>query len=118
MDESDKTAIKSGIIGLICSVPPNIVPVLAQAVSTIADYEYPKQWDTLLPSLVESCKGNSRGAALYVVHVLFKRWRNKFRSDGLFLEIKYSLGLFCQVYLDICKQASDGKEVFLKCNAD
>jgi exportin-2 (importin alpha re-exporter) len=36
---------------------------------------------------------------LQIAHSVFKRWRPKFRSDGLFLEIKYVLELFCQPYL-------------------
>ena len=36
---------------------------------------------------------------LHIAHSVFKRWRPRFRSDELFLEIKYVLDLFCQPYL-------------------
>jgi exportin-2 (importin alpha re-exporter) len=38
-------------------------------------------------------------AMLQIAHSVFKRWRPKFRSDDLFMEIKYVLDIFCQPYL-------------------
>lgn len=40
-------------------------------------------------------------AVLSTAHSIFKRWRSKFRSDALFLEIKYVLDRFCQPYLAV-----------------
>lgn len=43
---------------------------------------------------------------LHIAHSVFKRWRPKFRSDELFLEIKYVLELFCQPYLALFQALS------------
>lgn len=63
--------------------------------------------DTVPPSLQQLVSSMSQdnfiinNAVLSTAHAIFKRWRSKFRTDSLFLEIKFVLDRFCGPYLAV-----------------
>lgn len=48
----DRTTIKSHLVQLMCTVPPQIQVQLSESISLIAAVDYPKEWQNLLPDLV------------------------------------------------------------------
>lgn len=51
--QSDRDAIKTHLVTLMCSTPPDIQKQLAEVVAVVAKHDFPMQWQTLLPQLVE-----------------------------------------------------------------
>ena len=48
LPQSEINAIKSELVGLMISVPPNIQNQLGDAISVIADSDFWERWDTLV----------------------------------------------------------------------
>ncbi|SSD59994.1 probable Importin alpha re-exporter [Saccharomycodes ludwigii] len=94
---SDSELIKKEIIPLMITLPNNLQVQIGEAISTIADSDFPMTWSTLIPDLVSKLTANdmvTNKGVLVVAHSIFKRWRHLFRSDDLFLEIKMVLEQF------------------------
>ncbi|BFZ62404.1 importin-alpha export receptor [Saitoella coloradoensis] len=104
ISESDRGSIKREIIGLMISVPPLLQVQLGEAVSIIADTDFPHNWDTLIDDLVSRLSPDDmvrNNGVLQTAHSIFKRWRSQFRTDELFTEIKFVLDRFCVPYLQL-----------------
>ncbi|KAF1979108.1 Cse1-domain-containing protein [Bimuria novae-zelandiae CBS 107.79] len=102
LPENEVNAIKSELIGLMVSVPPNLQAQLGEAISAIADSDFWEQWKTLVGDLVSRLTPNNTTVnigVLRVAHSIFKRWRPLFRSDGLFTEINHVLSQFSEPFL-------------------
>lgn len=75
-------------------VPKNIQAQLCEAIKLIADCDYYKGWDTLLPSLVEKIQSPDQtvvNGALTTMDAIFKNFQHSVRSDALYDVILYSL---------------------------
>lgn len=95
-------AIKSELIGLMVSVPPNLQAQLGEAISAIADSDFWVEWQTLVADLVSRLTPDNTTVnigVLRVAHSIFKRWRPLFRSDGLYTEINHVLTQFGDPFL-------------------
>jgi exportin-2 (importin alpha re-exporter) len=94
---ADRTTIRSHLVSLMCSTPPDVQRQLAEAVSIIAKHDFPAQWPTLLPELVAKLReGNllvSNGVML-TANSIFKKFRYSYQSDALLEELAYSLKEF------------------------
>lgn len=104
MSESDVTAIKREIIGLMISVPANIQSQLGEAVSVIADSDFYQRWDTLVDDLVSRLTPDNievNTGVLQVAHSIFGRWRPLFRSDELYEEVNHVLQKFGEPFLSV-----------------
>ncbi|KAF2743012.1 Cse1-domain-containing protein [Sporormia fimetaria CBS 119925] len=104
------TAIKSELIGLMVSVPPNLQAQLGEAISVIADSDFWERWDTLVDDLVARLTpGNAtvNNGVLRVAHSIFRRWRPLFRSDDLFTEINHVLSKFGAPFLQLLEQTDN-----------
>ncbi|KAK3217166.1 hypothetical protein GRF29_1g2176013 [Pseudopithomyces chartarum] len=102
LPENEVNAIKSELIGLMVSVPPNLQAQLGEAISAIADSDFWEQWQTLVADLVSRLTTDNTTVnigVLRVAHSIFKRWRPLFRSDGLFTEINHVLTQFSEPFL-------------------
>ncbi|KAF7731911.1 importin-alpha export receptor [Apophysomyces ossiformis] len=69
----DRMAIKAQIVELMISVPEKLQLQISDALSIIAEEDFPENWENLLP----------------------------FRTDTLFSNIKYVLDNFCQPYMQL-----------------
>ncbi|KAL7752979.1 importin-alpha export receptor [Sorochytrium milnesiophthora] len=101
---ADKDAVKSVIVGLMISVPQRIQLQLSEALSIIADNDFPQQWGNLIDEFVSKLSPTNfvvNNGVLQTAHSIFKRWRHQFRSNALFSEINYVLERFCQPYMDL-----------------
>jgi len=100
----DCFALKQQIIGLLITVPPYLQIQLGEAVSIMADSDFPERWDNLVDDLVQRLSPTdltTNLGVLTIAHSIFRRWRPLFRSDALFLEIKHVLERFARPYMDI-----------------
>ncbi|KNC97042.1 importin-alpha export receptor [Spizellomyces punctatus DAOM BR117] len=99
---ADRIAIKEHIVGLMMAVPSTLQVQLGEAVSIIADNDFPAQWEKLIPDLLSKLNPNDHVANLGILqtaHSIFKRYRAMTRTDELFLEIKFVLEQFSVPYL-------------------
>lgn len=101
--EQDVKDLKIEIIGLMIQLPKNLQVQIGEAVSIMADSDFPDRWESLVPNLVGQLGRDTKtnNGVLTVAHSIFKRWRPLFRSDELFKEIKLVLDQFCQPYLQL-----------------
>ena len=88
------------------SVPHALQLQLSEAVTIIADNDFPHQWNNLLQDLISKLSVvdlKVNVGVLQTAHSIFKRWRHQFRSDTLFTEIKFVLEQFAAPYLAFFK---------------
>ncbi|KAK5779823.1 importin-alpha export receptor PWA37_001820 [Arxiozyma heterogenica] len=98
--------IKKEIIPLMISLPNNLQVQIGEAISLIADSDFPQRWPDLLQDLSGKLSPDDmvlNKGVLTVAHSIFKRWRPLFRSDELFLEIKMVLDVFTVPFLNLLK---------------
>lgn len=108
ISEGDRNQIKRSIVKVSLASPVQIQVQLCEAISFIADSDFPEKWDFLISTLTSNLSPtdwNMNNGVLLIVHSIFKRWRSQFRSDALFREIKLVLGQFCPTYLELFKAA-------------
>ncbi|KAH8547636.1 putative importin-alpha export receptor [Umbelopsis sp. PMI_123] len=97
----DRAAIKSQIVDLMISVPERLQFQVSEALSIIATSDFPEEWQELLPTLISKFSTTDyqvNNGVLQTAHSIFKPWRSQFRTDTLFLDIKYVLDNFCEPY--------------------
>ncbi|GAB5586714.1 importin-alpha export receptor [Umbelopsis nana] len=97
----DRAAIKAQIVDLMIAVPEKLQVQVSEALSIIASSDFPDDWEELLPSLINKLSTTDyqvNNGVLQTAHSIFKPWRSQFRTDSLFIEIKYVLDKFCDPY--------------------
>lgn len=53
LPSTDRESIKDTLVQYMCSpLPPALKPQIAESIAIVSEYDYPKQWPNLLPSLV------------------------------------------------------------------
>jgi exportin-2 (importin alpha re-exporter) len=90
----DRNTIKTHLVELMCTVPPQIRAQMSEAISLIAKVDYPLQWDNLLPQLVtqfNSADPAVVNGVLMTANSIFKSFRYVGRSDDLYTVILYTL---------------------------
>ncbi|KAI9098339.1 Cse1-domain-containing protein [Phlyctochytrium arcticum] len=103
---ADRAAIKTHIVTLMRAVPASLQAQLGEAVSIIADNDFPDNWMNLIPDLTSKLSADdhvSNIGILQTAHSIFRRYRGMTRTDKLFLEIKLVLSTFAQPYLEFLK---------------
>ncbi|KAJ3031576.1 UNVERIFIED_CONTAM: importin-alpha export receptor [Siphonaria sp. JEL0065] len=98
----DRASIKASIVDLMIISPTSIQLQLSEAVTMIADNDFPEQWTELVPLLVSKLDANNfdiNAGVLQTAHSIFKRWRHQFQSNKLFSEIKMVLDQFAAPFL-------------------
>ena len=84
---------------------PNILKSqIGEAISIIAESDFPEFWPDLIPELVTKLSltdFEKNVGVLTVAHEVFKRWRSLPRSDELFLEILKVLSEFQEVFMKL-----------------
>lgn len=97
ISEEDRNSIKMSIVDLMLHSPAQYQKQLSEAISIIGREDFPEKWKNLLPDMVQKFQSNDFNiinGVLQTAHSLFKRYRHEFRSDQLWLEIKYVLNEF------------------------
>eukprot|EP01111_Echinosteliopsis_oligospora_P015011 TRINITY_DN5802_c0_g1_i1.p1 TRINITY_DN5802_c0_g1~~TRINITY_DN5802_c0_g1_i1.p1 ORF type:complete len:996 (-),score=247.01 TRINITY_DN5802_c0_g1_i1:79-3003(-) len=92
--EEDRNKIKAGIVGLMLSVEPRIRKVVSTALGVISESDFPFNWTTLLPELVEkfgSPDWNIVNGVLKTVHSILRRYRHIFKSETVLKELVFIL---------------------------
>ena len=90
----DRNLIKTNLVELMCKVPPQIQAQISEAISIIAEVDYPEKWDGLLPNLIGkfgSDDSNVVNGVLMTADSIFRRFRHVQRSDELYRVIIYTL---------------------------
>ncbi|KAK4047944.1 importin-alpha export receptor [Microbotryomycetes sp. JL221] len=101
--------LKHSIVDIMISLAnePTLQIQIAQAIAIMARADFPDQWSTLIDQLVQSLSPTDfviNNAILQTAHSIFHHWRSQFRTDDLFLQIKFVLERFCQPYLSLFQQ--------------
>ncbi|CDF89744.1 ZYBA0S05-00716g1_1 [Zygosaccharomyces bailii CLIB 213] len=110
LPQNDTELIKKEIVPLMISLPNNLQIQIGEAISVIADSDFPSAWPTLLNELASRLSSDdmiTNKGVLIVAHSIFKRWRPLFRSDELFLEIKMVLEVFTEPFLNLLKAVDE-----------
>jgi exportin-2 (importin alpha re-exporter) len=90
----DRNTIKSHLVELMCTVPHQIQAQISESIALIAAVDYPKNWDDLLPKLVQQFNStdlNVLNGVLKTANSIFKSFRYVGRSDDLYHVIVYTL---------------------------
>ncbi|CAG8634271.1 1770_t:CDS:10 [Funneliformis caledonium] len=104
-----RTVIKESLVDILISVPSNIQIQLSEAVTLIAENDFPKQWPTLITQLTSKFSPEDfvrNNSVLQTAHSIFKRYKSEFRTDPLYNEINFVLDQFVQPYWQLL-QATD-----------
>ncbi|KAL6077585.1 Exportin-2 [Balamuthia mandrillaris] len=100
----DRTQIKTVIVDLMLSVNVHIQRQLAESLSIISQYDFPWEWETLLPNLIQKLDSkdfNVINGVLRTIHSIFKRYRHQYKSDAILRELQYILGVFEKPFLQL-----------------
>lgn len=105
---NDRDSIKMHLVDLMSTTPSDVQRQLAEAVSIIAKYDFPHNWQTLLPQLVSKLDGDIRviQGVMLTANSIFKKFRHCYKSDSLFQEIKDCLLIFQSPLLEMFKRNS------------
>ncbi|KAI9143350.1 karyopherin Kap109 [Paraphysoderma sedebokerense] len=102
----DRAAAKNQIVDIMISVPSKLQVQLSEALTVIADHDFPEKWENLIDELVRKLTPqdfNVNNGILQTAHSIFKRWRHQFRSDALFTEIQSVIDRFAAPFLELVK---------------
>ncbi|KAG7713014.1 hypothetical protein KL949_005308 [Ogataea haglerorum] len=102
----DVKMIKAEIISLMIQLPDSLQIQIGEAVSLIAESEFPELWPDLIEELVKKLSPDdmhTNKGVLKVAHSIFKRWRPLFGSNELYIEINLVLSHFAQPFLELLK---------------
>ena len=78
-------------------LPDSLQKQITEAIACIGKHDFPRQWDSLLPAMVTRMSEPNIAtvnAVLRTMLPLCRRYSFEFKSDELWLEIKYVLDLF------------------------
>lgn len=106
--DTEKDQIKALIVSLMLSATPRIQSQLSEALAIIGKHDFPKLWPGLLPELVSSLQKASQASdyasingILGTANSIFKKFRYQFKSNDLFLDLKYCLENFAAPLLEM-----------------
>lgn len=94
---NDKQVVKRFVIEMMTTAPTDVQKQLAEAVTIISEYDFPCQWENLLPELVQKLSlGDvmiAKGVML-TANSIMKRFRYVLKSDELYTVLKICLDGF------------------------
>jgi exportin-2 (importin alpha re-exporter) len=102
---SNKQLIKDQAVDCLLALEqPNAQQIMSDVIAQICAFDFPFQWESLLPSLVQNINlGNLERTTtiLGCLNTIFKKYRYESRSDRLFAEIKFVLEAFAPTFFQI-----------------
>jgi exportin-2 (importin alpha re-exporter) len=96
ISQEERNLIKSNLVQLMSTAPALIQSQCSEAISLIADVDFPAKWANLLPDLIAKFNTNDinvLNGALSTANSILKRFRYVERSDALYKDILYTLKL-------------------------
>ncbi|KAE8910914.1 Exportin-2 [Phytophthora fragariae] len=106
--QNEKNLVKQHLVELMCRMPETLQKQLIEALTTIGEYDFPAQWPDLLAQLVHKLQAEQdwqvKNGVLMTANTIFKRFRNVFKSDDLFRELKHCLEAFQEPLLVFFKE--------------
>ncbi|GAA5820705.1 hypothetical protein JCM11251_003120 [Rhodosporidiobolus azoricus] len=101
--------LKQSVVSIMISLSAEsaLQVQIGEAIAVMAEADFPEQWGNLVDQLTSQLTPDNfvvNNAVLQTAHSIFRRWRSEFRTDTLFLEIKYVLERFCEPYLTLFQQ--------------
>ena len=111
---SEKEAIKQRIVTMVMQVSAKSGEHLIECVSLISKHDFHEQWQQLLPELTSILSNalsgndfNKVAQVLQVANEVFKKFRYVYKSDPLFICLKYCLDNFQEPVTVVFKAAHD-----------
>jgi len=109
---SDRQAIKQHILSLMLQAPRQVQVQLSAGLEEISISDYPAEWQTLLPEIVQHLKTSQDMSVLkgtmQTAHTVFLKFRAQARSEDLLREVKYTVEGFQETHLTVftatCRQ--------------
>ncbi|GIX92895.1 exportin-2 [Caerostris darwini] len=101
---NDRETIKRLIVGLMLRSPEQLQKQLSDAVSIIGREDFPEKWPNLIQEMIshfQSGDFHAINGVLHTAHSLFKRYRFEFKSQKLWIEIKFVLDNFAKPFTDL-----------------
>ncbi|CAE8654897.1 unnamed protein product, partial [Polarella glacialis] len=101
----DRQAIKQHLLSLMLQAPKQVQVQLARGLEEISITDYPAEWQSLLPEMVQHLKTSQDMSVLKgtmeTAHTVFLKFRSQARSDDLLREIKYTVEGFQETHLAV-----------------
>ncbi len=104
VSSGDRELIKKSIVGLMLRTPEGIQRQLSDAITIIGREDFPNNWQGLLQEMVEHFKSgdfHKINGVLRTAHSLTKRYRHEFKSQELWVEIKFVLDSFATPFTEL-----------------
>lgn len=95
--EEEKSQIKTHLITLMLASNRNVQLQLSEALTIICTTDFPDKWQNLIPELVSKFQCGDQvvlNGVLQTASSIFKRYRNQYKSQELYRELKYVLDNF------------------------
>lgn len=111
----DRNTIKSHLVELMCTAPPQIQAQVSESISLIAAVDFPEKWQNLLPELVQKMNSPDLSVVngcLNTANSIFKRFRYVQRSDALYAVLIYTLNIIQQPLLAMFVQTGQAIEAY------
>lgn len=93
----DRETIKTHLVELMCSTPPEVQKMLAEAVAIVAKSDFPANWTGLLVQLKAKLATQDLSivkGVMLTTNSIMKRFRYVYKTDPLMLELIYCLEQF------------------------
>ncbi|CAE7659585.1 cse1l [Symbiodinium pilosum] len=104
---SDRQAIKQHILSLMLQAPKQVQVQLSAGLEEISITDYPAEWQSLLPEIVQHLKTSQDMSVLkgtmQTAHTVFLKFRAQARSEDLLREVKYTVEGFQETHLAVFK---------------
>ncbi|KAJ1977879.1 importin-alpha export receptor, partial [Dimargaris verticillata] len=110
LPENDRTTIKQRIVKLMISLPTKLQLQVSDALSIIADADFPDKWPYLLPTLNEHLNPqdyHANNGILQTAHAIFKKFRHAVRTNDLFRVINLIMDQFAGPYTQVFKATDE-----------
>ena len=104
ISSADRETIKKRIVNLMLKTPEVIQRQLSDAITIIGQEDFPNNWQGLLQEMVEHFRSgdfHQINGVLRTAHSLTKRYRHEFKSQELWLEIKFVLDSFAAPFSEL-----------------
>ena len=112
--DAEKDQVRNLLVGLMLDAPKLAKAQLSEALSIVSAADFPEKWPGLLPELNTKLgvPGSQRDwstieGVLTTANTIFKKYRQAYKSEALYKELKYALDGFATPLLQLTLEAVD-----------
>mmetsp|Transcript_11685 Transcript_11685/g.49963 ORF Transcript_11685/g.49963 Transcript_11685/m.49963 type:complete len:1008 (+) Transcript_11685:289-3312(+) len=112
--DAEKDQVRNLLVGLMLDAPKLAKAQLSEALSIVSAADFPEKWPGLLPELNTrlGVPGSTRdwsivAGVLTTANTIFKKYRQAYKSEALYKELKYALDGFAKPLLALTLEAVD-----------